>query len=280
MKRIAFFIVLLTVSIASARSYDKGFSTDNMFKAIASGDVSGLRRAILSGADLTARCRIDENGNDCYIFGHENRCLEPSDYRPYGPEEYTPLYLAVAVNEPEIIRVLLVAGAKLQAGSSVCTEIYEGDIFWELYNDINAFGGLSFGGDVKDANLQTAMVLFQYGYFSSVGDLNVSIADLIRNDRVSDEVLTEFLRALHRYNKLNAKMLDYDGRNVRTLLDIANIMGRTETASFLKSIRTKQVKSAKVIAQCKGEPNCSGPIFKVNFKDGSSKREEFCECGT
>lgn len=297
MKRLAFFGIIFSAVLSFAQDYNRDSATDDMFRAIASGDTYGLRQAIQDGADLNARCRIDERENLCY-----NQELEPetpwvkyASHPPYlagctgnsygEEEEYhpalvSPLFLATALNKPEIIELLLQNGARFSEESDVCVEVCEGGC-WMQPVSMDVFGALTFKRNVSDDNLRTAKLLFEKGYFGNRGgDFDISLVDIIRNRRVSDEVLAEFIQALRSYEQLDLAQLEYDGRKVKTILDIAIEKRLDRTVAVLKSMKAKRVKSTQVIGRCTGEPNCSGTIIGIRFTDGSKKKEEFCECGT
>lgn len=268
----------------------------DLFKAVSTGNVTAIKKAIARGANINATCKISPNKNECFWENRKNECSKEEDASSEAEqidEYFTPLYIAAMTKQPQRVQFLLDNGANAKLPSQKCSLTWEG-AYVPFRNERTAYDDIFYTDLTADDNsLRTAMVFVKNGLYTQIDNLHF----LIENKNVSDSVLAEFIElmsqrhALERSDNFFNVVLTKDKSllnevtiiedKVASLLDQAYSENRPLTVKVLKSLGAKRVSYFEADGNCEEhEGLCEGPIYKVRFDDGSEDYASDCACGT
>lgn len=289
-------LILSTFVFSQHVTYYSSNPTENLFKAITSGNTKGVFDAVAKGANVNATCKISPNKNECFWKNRKNECSEEEDASSEAEqidEYFTPLYIAAMTKQPQIVQFLLDNGANAKLPSQKCSLTWEG-AYVPFRNERTAYDDIFYTDLTADDNsLRTAMVFVKNGLYTQIDNLHF----LIENKNVSDSVLAEFIElmsqrhALERSDNFVNVVLTKDKSllnevtiiedKVVSLLDQAYSENRPLTVKVLKSLGAKRVSYFEADGNCgEHEGLCEGPVYKVRFDDGSEDYASDCACGT
>lgn len=289
MKKIIFscFLLLFVLACSEQDVPSSGDPTVDLFKAVSTGNVTAIKKAIARGANINATCKINADTNECFWKGYKNECLgqedmdfqlDSTDYEEY----YTPLFIAAKMKQPKIVLALLNEGANIKLPSRACRISCDGECH-PYSQEILAHSEFFFSDpdSTTDVTLQTALIFAQKGAFEKI--YNASF--LISNEKISDRVLSDFLKQMSQLNAIEGiNSVDIVDDKAMTLLDQAYSKNRPLTAKLLKSIGVKRVSHSEAVEGCGSDNDnefyeeCSGAVWKVRYDDGSEENVNKCEC--
>lgn len=279
------FLLLSMLACSQHDSSDSANPGQSLFKAISSGKSAVVKVAIMKGANLNDRCTIKGDVNECFIKDYKNECLDyETEYytkekvmSEFGEESLTPLYLAAKLRKADIVGMLLDGGADAKLPSNVCRIICEGECH-PYMEEASAYSVVFYAHEPDDATLQTALAFAKKGVFSELYNIN----DLVTNEKISDQLLSDFIKQMMEVGGLNLRTInnvDMVDEKALSTLDQAVKAKKTKTAATLKAAGAQGVKSFEPEGTCEelyGDSS-SGPIYKVYYEDGAEGKVEACD---